>query len=417
MIAVIGLGFVGLTTALGFCEKGFKVFGYDKDSGRARALKTGRVPFHEPGLDDALHRHLFTTNNFVITDDITNSVEKAELVFYCVGTPGDEHGRVDLSYIYTALKDSLEGMETNYKVLVVKSTVPPSTTSLKIQPFIESLGLRVGYDVGLANNPEFLREGFAWEDFMRPDRVVVGVSDNRSAEMLRKVYATFNAPIHEVSPNTAEFIKYLSNTFLATLVSYSNEMAMVADTIGDIDIPGSFKILHQDRRWNGQPARMTNYVYPGCGYGGYCLPKDTEALCMESAERRFEPQILKEVIKTNKRRRDFLVAKLLDEIDLNDRVGILGLAFKPDSDDIRESPSLYMIESLLAHGVKNLAAYDPLAVGNFRKAFQLPINYRDTLEELVEWADHLVILTAWQEFKANRQLIARKKVHDFRYCL
>ncbi|QDF30233.1 UDP-glucose dehydrogenase family protein [Halarcobacter anaerophilus] len=416
MIGVIGLGFVGLTTALGFSEKGYKVYGYDIDRGKTDHLKKKKVPFHEPGLPEVLDKNL--DKNFFIEESLLEVVSKSEIIFYCVGTPTKESGGADLTYLYNAIDETLSSqIFSEYKVLVIKSTVPPSTTEEIISPYIESKGYKVGSNLGLANNPEFLREGFAWDDFMNPDRIVIGVNDKKSSQTLEKYYKPFNADIHIVSFNTGEFIKYLSNTLLSTLISYSNEMSMIAKTIGNIDISKSFSILHEDKRWLGQPAKMSSYVYPGCGFGGYCLPKDTEALYKESKNKGFEALGLKNVLNINEKIKSFLVNTVEKEVPVNKTIGILGLSFKPNSDDVRDTPAKYIIQLLLEKGYSNIIAYDPLSNKQFQKVYKYSILYVDTLEELISKTDCNILLTAWEEFKIKKELIFEKKLFDFRYFL
>ena len=250
VVTVFGLGFVGLTTAVGFAEKGITVYGFDVDSARVDIIGNGKLPFFEPGLDKALIRNLNRT--FYIADSIEHAVEESDCVYYCVGTPYSEGGQADLTYLYSAVDTTLRCIhDERFRVLVIKSTVPPSTTREKVIPYIESKGFDVGNNIGVANNPEFLREGYCWDDFMNADRIVLGVSDNRSEEILRNLYEGFDIPVYAVSPNTGEFIKYLSNALLATLISYANEMSVIADTIGDIDVAEAFHILHMDKRWGG----------------------------------------------------------------------------------------------------------------------------------------------------------------------
>lgn len=417
MIAVIGLGFVGLTTALGFCEKGMRVRGYDVNKNKINLFLNKEIPFHEPGLAEALDKHL--NHNFVITDDVASAVSDVKVIFYCVGTPSNEDGSSNLAYLQDAVRKTLKFINTeNFCVLVVKSTVPPSTCMSKIQPLINDAGLTVGKNVGLAANPEFLREGYAWDDFVNPDRIVVGLSDKQSEQIIRDIYEPFGAPVCVVSLNTAEFIKYLSNTLLATLISFSNEMSMIAHTIGDIDIASSFKILHGDKRWNGSPASMTHYVYPGCGFGGYCLPKDTRALCAEAQTNGYDSLLLDAVIKVNGRIKTFLVDYLLKHVHPKKKIGVLGLSFKPGSDDVRDSSAKEFIDLLIKGNRKEIVAYDPVATDNFRNIYSFPIevNYVDSLQDVLVQTDTVVIVTAWPEFK---QLSQRKGlfIFDFRYML
>ncbi|MEH7383050.1 nucleotide sugar dehydrogenase [Bacillus sp. JJ1533] len=414
MITVIGLGFVGLTTALGFCDKGYSVYGYDIDQKKKEKLKKGTIPFYEPYLDEKLNQHL--NKGFTIVDDLQEAVNNSKVIFLCVGTPSKSDGSAYLGYILDAIKSIAAYIKKPYfKVLVLKSTIPPSTTSESIRPYIESLGFKVGVDIGLTNNPEFLREGNAWEDFMNPDRIVIGQEEDKSGQMVEKIYHSFNAPIYRVSLNTAEFIKYLSNTLLATLISFANEQALIANSIGDIEIKKSFQVLHLDKRWFGDPAKMTCYVYPGCGFGGYCLPKDTMALVNQSLKNSYSPQLLTGTLKVNEAIKEFAVNDVAGKVEENEYIGILGLAFKPNSNDIRDTPAKSIIEGLLQKGYKNIIAYDPMAIEEFKEAYGLPIEYSPNLKSLLAKVNHVVILTAWDEFLINRESIKKKKVFDYRY--
>ena len=416
-ITVFGLGFVGLTTSLGFAEYGHKVYGVEIDEGRLNTIRGGKLPFLEEGLDEALSRHLNHGFTPIGTDSLSAAVSESDCVYYCVGTPYGKDGQADLTYLFSAIDQTLAVRPADrYQVLVVKSTVPPSTTASKVIPHLEAQGLRVGVDVGVANNPEFLREGHCWDDFMNADRIVLGVSDERSAAVLRSVYASVSVPVHCVSLNTGEFIKYLSNTLLATLISYSNEMSMVADTIGNIDVAQAFRILHEDKRWGG--AQMASYVYPGCGYGGYCLPKDTNALYAVSRTAGFDAQILHHVIDTNDRMPEFIASKIARAIgdDRSQVIGMLGLSFKPGSDDVRDTPSAKIIRALLDAGYKHVIAYDPVAIDEFAHRYDLSVKYVRSYEALLQQADSLVITTAWPEFADVRQR-TDKPVVDCRYML
>ena len=252
---------------------------------------------------------------------------------------------------------------------------------------------------------------------MQPDRIVIGVRDSRSESVLRELYAPFNSRIHAVSYTTAEFIKYLSNTLLSTLVSFSNELSMIAHAVGDVDIPASFKILHEDRRWSGDPALMSSYVYPGCGFGGYCLPKDTAALYALAKEKGFDARGLRNVIEINEQIKNFVVDKIEQKQAKTSVIGILGLSFKPDSDDVRDSPSGAIITRLLERGFQKIIVFDPIAMTRFRTLYALDIAYADSLQDIVTRADCLVLLTAWKEFKENKELLLAKPLLDFRYFL
>ncbi|RTQ48964.1 UDP-glucose/GDP-mannose dehydrogenase family protein [Hymenobacter gummosus] len=415
MITVLGLGFVGLTTALGFSKKGFKVYGIDVDRARVESIRRYEVPFYEPHLEDALREEL--GHNFVVDASLQEAVNDSRAVIICVGTPGLPDGHADLTYLLEAVRAVFEVSDAAYKVLVVKSTVPPSTVAGQVQPFVAELAGRYERRIGLASNPEFLREGHAWEDFMQPDRVVVGMQDEEAKQVLGELYLPFNAPVHFVDFSTAEFVKYLSNTLLSTLVSFSNEMAMIAEHIGGIDVPAAFRLLHQDRRWTGAPAPMASYVFPGCGYGGYCLPKDTAALHRIAQAHGYEPRLLPANLQINEDIKDFVVDKLTRQVPPTHRLGILGLSFKSGSDDVRLSPSRAIIEKLMQRGYTRIVAYDPMANEVFARETRLPIAYADSLPELVERADDLVLLTGWPEFRQQHALLSTRPLFDFRYAL
>lgn len=419
MITVVGLGYVGLTTALGFSSKNFKVFGVDSDKNKTASLKNREVPFFEPGMKEQLSHYL--NANFFIKDSLKDASGSSQVYILCVGTPCDDNGDVDLKYIYSAIDDILECCE-EYKLLVIKSTIPPSTTHLKIKKYIENKGFSVGKDIGLVCNPEFLREGMALDDFMNPDRIVIGVdpTDERAIQWMQTIYKPFNAPLHIVSLNTAEFIKYLSNTLLATMISYANEMSMIADGIGGIDVRYAFNILHEDKRWFGQPAPMTKYVYPGCGFGGYCLPKDTQALFNLSKEKYHNVNsILSATLAVNTLIKKHSIAKVLARTtDKNARIGILGLSFKPNSDDVRDTPAAHIISGLLEEGFTRISAYDPLANHCFKHCYpHLIINYADCLNDIMVVNDVVVIVNACHEFKNLTQNKARGQPYliDLRY--
>ena len=415
MVTVVGLGFVGLTTALGFAEYGHKVYGIEADPMRMAIIQSGKLPFLEPGLDEALTRHL--GRNFVPTTDWETALADSECVYYCVGTPYGEDGQADLSYLYGALEQTLIAIrDEKFRVLVTKSTIPPSTTEKRIIPFLVKHGVNVPEQLGVANNPEFLREGHCWEDFTHTDRVVLGVSDARSEKVLRGLYANETAPVYCVSLNTGEFIKYLSNTSLACLISYANEMSLAADAIGGIDVAKAFRILHMDKRW--QTGTIRSYFYPGCGYGGYCLPKDTNAFYALCKSNGFDGQILKQAIDRNDRMPEAAAARIIRAAgeDQSTCIGLLGLSFNVGSDDVRDTPSAKIIQALNQAEYRNIVAYDPVAMGEFEKLYHLDYRCVDTYEALLEQAEVLAIATAWPMF-ANIREKTDKPVVDCRYML
>jgi len=410
-ISVIGLGFVGLTAALGFADKGFNVYGFDIDSNRTIEIKKGIIPFFEPGLNEALNRTLY--KNFSITSTVKEAVKDADIVFFCVGTPCGDDGKADLKYLLSAI-DSIINDVPETCIFILKSTVPPGTTQNIIQKYVKDKR----NTLLVANNPEFLREGYCWDDFMKPDRIVCGCNENDISVIsaLRSLYTPFNAPIHFVSLNTAEFIKYLSNSLLASLISFSNEMALIADAAGDINIAKAFKILHQDKRINGSGIR--HYIYPGCGYGGYCLPKDTAALSANAKANDYLPDILNSVISLNYKMPSLTAEKIKQKVgDKNKKIGILGLSFKPNSDDVRDSPAAKIISILLEDEYKNIYAYDPEAINNFKQVYKININYSISKEDVCDTCDSIAIITTWSEFKDIDKIFPNKQFIDCRYFL
>ena len=416
MITILGLGFVGLTTGLGFSKKGFTTYGLDIDSERIAQLQRAEIPFHEPHLQEVLQE---TSNKtFILDASIEEAVSNSKAIFICVGTPESPDGSADLSILFAAIDQILAVESKEFKTIVIKSTVPPSSLLTRVKPYVEKKISSTGKKIGLASNPEFLREGYCWEDFIEPDRIVIGVEDDESRKILHDLYVPFNAPIHYVSYNTAEYIKYLSNTLLSTMISYSNEMSIIADHIGDIDIPQSFRILHEDKRWSGTPASMASYVFPGCGYGGYCLPKDTAALHDIAKRHGVEPVMLAGNLKTNDAIKNHVVDKIEANLSKTTQLGILGLSFKPESDDVRITPAVHIIKKLIEKGYSNIIAYDPVANRAFAKEYpEINIAFSDNIEVLLDQAEAVLILTGWREFKEYKEKINSKRVFDFRYVL
>ena len=414
MITIIGLGFVGLTSALGFAEKGLKVYGYEISKEKRLSLSKNIIPFHEPKLNEMLKKHQ-ANGNFTLVDNLSECINKSDIAMICVGTPSKKNGQVDLFQIKNSIDLIVENLVKNELVICIKSTVPPSTTSVDIASYLENKTNKIKSDIGLANNPEFLREGFAWQDFLNPDRIVIGTNDEKSRQKMNKIYENFNCKIHFTSLNTSEFIKYASNTLLATLISYSNELEMIAYTIKDIDIKESFNILHEDKRWSGNPCQMTTYASPGFGFGGYCLPKDTLGIIFKSSEKGFSADLLKEVLKTNDRIKDFLIDKFCNEVSNQETITILGLSFKPFSDDVRSTPSAYLIEKLLEKNYQKINVYDPISNQNFKKNFNFPVNYFSTLESSLINSDVVIIATAWPEFLKIKNIKKSIKIFDFRF--
>jgi UDPglucose 6-dehydrogenase len=414
MITIIGLGFVGLTTGLGFAKKGFKTFGIDIDQERIQSLQRLEIPFHEPHLKEVLEETI--DQKFFLNPPFEEAIRNSKAIFICVGSPSAEDGSADLSYIFQAIDNITEVRSHQKKVIVIKSTVPPSTLEEKIAPYVKAGSEDDRNNIVLASNPEFLREGHCWEDFIEPDRIVVGAEEEAARSILSDIYRPFDAPLHFVSFNTSEFIKYLSNTLLSTMISYSNEMSMIAHQIGHINIAQAFRILHEDKRWTGSPANMATYVYPGCGYGGYCLPKDTLAIYSLSKQKGYEPRILKANLDVNMQIQTFVADVISQKLKKDASIGILGLSFKPGSDDIRITPTKRIIAEIIDRGFSNIHAYDPISNAIFQKAYpELNINYSDSLEGLLNDVDNVAILTGWTEFNDKKKAIRQKQVFDFRY--
>ena len=412
-IAIIGLGFVGATTAVGLAEVGHKVYGVEKSRERLEKLSRGELPFLEPGLDVALHKHIGKNIFFSST---LKDIPKVDAVFFAVGTPSDSSGKVDLTHLESALSEVIDWLEVenNTKaILIIKSTVPPGTLRDDIKPMFVSRKTVPE----MASNPEFLREGFAWNDFMFPDRIIIGVESERAEKVLKEIYDPFKVPHVIVDTQTAEFIKYLSNTMLSTMISFSNEMSMIAFHVGGIDIRKSFQVLHKDKRWSGSPAGMSSYVYPGIGFGGYCLPKDTIALSRKAKDHGFGTAILNAVIETNQKVKSHIVDQVRTNITKDRKIGIMGLSFKAGSDDVRETVSKEIIQALLADGYTKITAYDPVSNKSFHELHNLDIQYSETLEELAAHADDFLLLTSWPEFKEKESLFDGKKILDFKYFL
>lgn len=416
VVTVIGLGFVGLTSALGFAHLGHKVYGIEINNKRLKTIQNGKLPFMEPGLEDALDKHL--NKNFFPVSDIAQAVKDSDVIYFCVGTPYGDNGEADLKYLFSAAEQVLANChDGKYRVLVTKSTVPPGTTAKRFMPFVQSLGFVPGVDIGIACNPEFLREGYCWDDFINSDRIVIGVSDERAQKILEKLYDGMECPVFCVTPNTAEYIKYLSNTLLATLISYANEMSLVADAFGDIEIAKAFEILHLDKRWGG--CGMASYAYPGCGYGGYCLPKDTNALAAAAKKHGFETRILNNVIAVNDRMPYEIAKRIVNTLpDETAAIGLLGLSFKPGSDDVRDAPPAKIIRELNLMGYKNIIAYDPTVnVADFRQVHP-DLIYRQTatIEAIIQNSDVIALTTAWPEF-LDIHFRTEKPVIDCRFAL
>lgn len=398
-IAVVGAGYVGLVSACGFAELGHEVVCVEKDEDKLAMLREGVSPIYEPGLEELLKEKL-ACGSLRFTHDLGESAAWAQVIFICVGTPPREDGSADLSQVEEVAR-RIAGVIDEYKLIVEKSTVPVKTAQW-IKRTIELYGGK-GKSYDVASNPEFLREGNALNDFFNPDRIVIGVESDRAEKILRDIYAKIDAPILVTDINTAEIIKHASNSFLAMKISFINMVADLCEAVG-ADVKRVAKGMGLDRRIGEA------FLGAGIGYGGSCFPKDLKAFIKIAEEHHVDFSLLKEVQKINELRIERFLKKIKDVMwVLKDKeIAIWGLSFKPDTDDIREAPSLRLIPLLLSEGV-SLRLYDPKAINNFKRVFPETdrVRYFTDPYSAVEGAHALVILTEWEEFK--RADLARVK--------
>src|SRR5687768_15456428 len=391
-IAVIGTGYVGLVSGACFAEFGVDVTCVDADTTKSEKLNNGVLPIYQPGLDQVVEKNV-KAGRIHFTADVSPAVERAQVVFLAVGTPPKDDGSPDMSYYQQAAKDVAEAMN-GYKVLVTKSTVPIGTGKW-LREFVTA-NLNSPTDFGVASNPEFLREGAAIDDFMRPDRVVIGSNEEKAIDVMKELYRPLyliETPIVITSLEAAELIKYAANAFLATKITFINEVANLCDAIG-CDV-------HDVARGMGMDNRIgRKFLHPGPGYGGSCFPKDTRALTTVADHFGVETRIVDAVIEANDRQRDAMIPKiekLVGDIS-GKRIGILGLSFKPETDDMRESPAIDIIRSILEKG-GTVKAFDPVAMDE-AKHYLNGIEYAADEYDAIEGADALVIVTEWNQFRA-----------------
>ncbi|MFO7301272.1 MAG: UDP-glucose/GDP-mannose dehydrogenase family protein [Acidobacteriota bacterium] len=390
-IAVIGTGYVGLVAGACFAETGHDVICVDKDSAKIRTLNRGRIPIFEPGLEEIVRRNR-QRKRLAFTTSLPGAVRRSDVVFIAVGTPTGEDGSADLKYVLAAA-DEIGRAMNGYKVIVDKSTVPAGTAELVEQ----TIARRTKHPFSVVSNPEFLKEGAAVEDFLKPDRVVIGAKDEQAAELMRELYRPFTrtgAPIMVMDPVSAELSKYAANAMLATRISFMNEFANICEAFGG-DIDQVRRAIGADRRIG--PA----FLFAGCGYGGSCFPKDVRAVIRFSAERNYRFRILEAVERVNEAQKVRLlrrVDQLLGRRLSGRRIAVWGLAFKPRTDDMREAPSIPIIRGLLDRGAK-VRAFDPEAMETARAVFGRRIGYAADAYDALRRADALVIVTEWNEFR------------------
>jgi UDPglucose 6-dehydrogenase len=410
-IAVIGTGYVGLVTGTCFAESGNEVTCIDKDARKIETLERGGLPIYEPGLQELVQRNR-REGRLAFTTDLARGIGAAQLVFVAVGTPQAADGSADLSTVW-AVTDALAEHANGAKVVVIKSTVPVGTN----RAVAERLRARTKHHLDVASNPEFLKEGAAIEDCMKPDRVVVGVRRPEVAELLRELYTPFlrtERPFLVMSPESAEMTKYAANAMLATKISFINEMANLCECMG--------ADVNDVRRGIGHDARIGfQFLFPGAGYGGSCFPKDIRALISMSKQLGVAAPVMEAVDRVNEAQKQVLVRKVREHYGpaLKDKtLAVWGLAFKPRTDDIREAPALVLVDALLNEGVR-LRVHDPEAIGNVRALYGDKLIYCDKPYGALEGADGLVIVTEWQEFRnpnfeVMRHLLAEKVIFDGR---
>jgi len=409
-ITVVGTGYVGIVTAACFAKKGHDVFGLDIDVEKIKKISEGEPPIYEPGLKQLIKTNI--NRNLRMTIDYRIGVRHGRLIIVCVPTPSKKNGATDLRFIEEVAREIGKEMKSldEYKVVVIKSTVPPGTTEY-IGRIIERLsGKKIGKDFGLAMNPEFLREGRAVRDFLNPDRIVIGGVDRKSIKMLKRVYNNFNCPIIECDIKTAELIKYASNALLALKVSFANEIGNLCKKLS-IDVYDVMKGVGLDYRIGRY------FLDAGIGFGGSCFPKDVHSLINTIEKNGESARITRAIIDVNKRQPLKIIKMIERKIGKISKrnIVVLGLAFKPDTDDIREAPSIKIINVLLSKNA-NVIAYDPKAMQNTEKIFKNSIKFAKSAKEAVSKGRIILILTEWEEFK-NPNLYKNKIVFDGRYIL
>lgn len=391
-IAVVGTGYVGLVTGTCFAETGNHVICVDIDAAKVQKMKNGEVPIYEPHLDVLFERNI-RQGRLHFTTDLKEAVDQSQIIFLALPTPPGEDGSADLSYVLQ-VADQLGQMIEEYKIIIDKSTVPVGTAD-KVNAAVAKHA-RVHFDV--VSNPEFLREGFAVDDFMKPDRVVIGTSSDRARELLDDLYKPFvrqGNPIIFMDEKSAELTKYAANSFLATKITFMNEIANFCEKVGaDVD---------KVRVGIGSDTRIgRRFLFPGIGFGGSCFPKDVQALVKSGNEYGYHFEIINKVLEVNDKQRVLLFDKVMDYYGGNlegKTFALWGLAFKPDTDDIREAPALYLIDKLVGAGAK-VVAYDPEAMENVQQQKGDLISYAEDEYSALEGADALLIATEWSVFRS-----------------
>jgi UDPglucose 6-dehydrogenase len=389
-LAIIGTGYVGLVTGACFAEVGHTVYCVDNNAEKVALLQAGGIPIYEPGLEELVKRNV-AAGRLHFTASTEEGVAKSEVIFIAVPTPPQHDGSVDLSYIEGVARE-IAGSLTGYRIIVDKSTVPVKTAEKVAETIRRYAKTKVEFDV--VSNPEFLREGFAVDDLMKPDRVVIGVASQRPVAAMRDVYTPFNAPIIVTDTNSAELIKHAANSFLALKISYANALSAICEASG--------ANVQEVTRGMGLDARIgTRFLNAGLGFGGSCFPKDLSAFIHISEQLGYDFRLLKEVQRINSEQMTRFVKKITDTLWVlrDKRIGVLGLAFKQNTDDVRQSPAIDLCQRLLKEGAK-LRVHDPEAMGKARAILPASeqFTYVDDLNAVAEGCDALVIATEWPQF-------------------
>ena len=410
-ISVIGTGYVGLVTGTCLAETGNEVICVDIDKDKVDKMRNGAVPIYEPHLDVLFERNI-KANRLQFTTSLDEGLEHGEIIFLALPTPEDEDGSADLSYVLNVSKLIGEKIK-EYKVIVDKSTVPVGTAE-KVKETI-SENAQCNFDV--VSNPEFLREGYAVDDFLKPERIVIGSSSERATKLMQKLYNPFvrsGNPIIIMDEKSAELTKYAANSFLATKITFMNEIANYCEKVGaDVD---------KVRAGMGTDSRIgKRFLFPGIGYGGSCFPKDVKALKKAGLDKDYDFKILNSVIEVNEKQKTILIPKIENQFNhdlTNKKLAIWGLAFKPETDDVREAPAIYLMNELLSRGAK-LSVYDPEAMQNIKKQFGDKLTYCESMYDALTDADALVICTEWSifrtpDFNKVKQLLKQSIIFDGR---
>ena len=390
-IAVVGTGYVGLVTGTCFAETGNDVICIDTDTKKVKKLSGGEITIYEPGLNKLFLRNL-KEERLKFTTDLASGIKEAKIIFLALPTPPGDDGSADMRYVLGVAND-LGKLIKNYKVIVDKSTVPVGTA----EKVYEAIAANFKGEFDVVSNPEFLREGVAVEDFMKPDRVVIGASSDRARKILEELYNPFvrqGNPIIFMNERSAELTKYAANSFLATKITFMNEIAQICERVGaDVDMV---------RRGIGSDERIgKRFLFPGIGYGGSCFPKDVQALVKSSDNVDYEFKILKAVMEVNENQKMHLIPKIKKYFKgkLKDKhFALWGLAFKPNTDDIREAPALFIIDALINEGA-SVSVYDPEAMANVKRQIGDRVKYGENQYDVLEKADALIIATEWNEFR------------------